>query len=125
MNTSESPAQLFPQPAGSARLVLSTAPAGEAEQLAERLVEERLAACVNLVPGVRSIYRWREGVHNDPETILVVKTDAARLEALGRRLEALHSYDVPEFLVVAPEGGSAAYLAWLAAQVAPLPPAGD
>lgn len=122
MTTPETSAQLFPQPAASARLVLSTAPAGEAERLAEHLVEERLAACVSLLPGVRSVYRWRNTVHNDPETILLVKTDVARLEALGERLAELHSYDVPELLVLAPEGGAASYLAWLAAESAPEPP---
>ena len=105
----------FPAPAEEARIVLSTAPVGEAEGLARALVEERLAACVNIVPGVRSCYRWQSTVQNDPETLLIVKTVADRLPTLAARLEELHPYEVPELLVLAPDGGSAAYLAWLGA----------
>lgn len=107
----------FPSPAGDARLLLTTAPPDVAQDLARTLVEERLAACVSLFPGVRSIYRWKGEVLDDPETQLLVKTSAARLPALAARLQALHPYEVPELLVVAPEGGSAAWLDWLQAQV--------
>lgn len=103
-------------PAAGARVVLSTAPAGEAEGLAKALVDAGLAACVNVVPGVRSVYRWQGAVQNDAETLLIIKTAAERLPELAGRLLGLHAYEVPEFLVLAPEAGSSAYLAWLAAE---------
>lgn len=107
----------FPAPAGDARLLLTTAPPDAAEGLARVLVEERLAACVSLLPGVRSVYRWKGAIQDDPETQLVVKTTKARLPALAARLRDLHPHEVPELLVLAPEGGSAAWLDWLQAQI--------
>ena len=107
----------FPTPAEDACLVLCTAPPDKAHDLARALVEERLAACVSLVPGVRSLYRWEGTVHDDPETQLLIKTGRARLEALGDRLTTLHPYEVPELLVIEPQAGSGAYLAWLQAQI--------
>jgi periplasmic divalent cation tolerance protein len=99
-----------------ARVVLSTcADRASAESLARALVEERLAACVNLVPGVRSIYRWEGAVEEADEVLLVIKTRAAAVDALTRRIEALHAYEVPEVLVLGVEAGAAPYLAWLAA----------
>ncbi|MDJ0521535.1 MAG: divalent-cation tolerance protein CutA [Planctomycetota bacterium] len=102
-------------PGDDVRVVLSTAPPGEAARLAHRLVEEGLAACVNLVPGVRSVYRWKGSVADDPETLMLLKVPAAGLEALADRLVELHSYEVPELLALTPERGLAAYLAWAAA----------
>ena len=107
----------FPSPAGAMRLLLTTAPPDQAQDLAHVLVEERLAACVSLLPGVRSVYRWKGEVQDDPETQLLVKTTLPRLPALAARLGELHPYEVPEILVLAPEGGSAAWLDWLQAQV--------
>jgi periplasmic divalent cation tolerance protein len=102
-----------------ARVVLSTcADRASAESLARALVEERLAACVNLVPGVRSIYRWEGAVEEADEVLLVIKTAAASAEALLARLPALHPYEVPEALVLGVEGGAAPYLAWLLASTA-------
>ncbi|MHC5011889.1 MAG: divalent-cation tolerance protein CutA [Planctomycetota bacterium] len=116
----------FPVPARRARLLLTTAPPEAAHRIAHALVEERLAACVSLVPGVRSVYRWQEAVHDEPETVLVIKTVTDRLAALSGRLEALHPYEVPEQLVLGPEGGSAAYLDWLSGAVGPVEgPAGE
>ena len=106
-----------PAPPGDARLLLTTAPPDVAQDLAHVLVEERLAACVSLLPGVRSVYRWKGEIHDDPETQLLVKTTAARLPALAARLAVLHPYEVPELLVLAPEGGSSAWLMWLQAQI--------
>ncbi len=101
------------EPAEDVRLLLTTAPPDAAEALAQALVEPGLAACVNLFPGVRSVYRWEGAVQNDPETVLLVKTSNARLDALSRELLRLHPYQVPELLVLGPEGGSVPYLAWL------------
>ena len=102
-----------PTDAAAIRLVLSTAPPDVAARIGRTLVEERLAACVHLVPGLRSVYRWSGAVNDDPETMLVVKTTTERLPALANRLEELHPYEVVELLVLRPEGASPAYAEWL------------
>jgi periplasmic divalent cation tolerance protein len=94
------------------QLVLTTASASEAAQLANRLVEERLAACVSRV-AVASTYRWQGEVHDDDEVLLLIKTSDDLLAALEARVQQLHSYDVPEFLVLDPVAVSDTYLAWL------------
>ncbi len=100
----------------AARAVLITAPDSEVgTSLARALVAEGLAACVNLVPGVRSIYRWEGAVQDDTEVLLIAKTREALLSALTARVEVLHPYDVPEVVALPIVGGSAAYLAWLCA----------
>ena len=81
--------------------------------LARTLVEERLAACVNLLPAMTSIYRWKGQVEQDREQQVVIKTTTDRLTALEIRLGELHAYELPEFLVVAAAAGSDAYLAWV------------
>ena len=88
--------------------------------LARTLVDEHLAACVNVLPPMQSIYRWQGQVHVDDERQLVIKTSSDRLEALQLRLTALHPYELPEFLVVEVDRGSQAYLEWLGAATAPL-----
>ncbi len=96
------------------RVVLVTAPDAEvAERLARGLVEERLAACVNLIPGIRSFYRWEGAVRDDAEVLLVVKTRTDRLEALASRVQELHPYELPEILGLPIIGGSQAYLDWI------------
>jgi len=98
-------------------VVLVTTPTAErAAEIARALVEERLAACGNVVPGLRSIYRWEGEVHDDAEALLVLKTTRARFEALRERVLALHPYDVPEVVALPVEAGSAPYLAWIAAE---------
>jgi periplasmic divalent cation tolerance protein len=98
------------------RVVLITAPDGEvARALARGLVEQRLAACANLLPAVTSVYRWEGAVQEDAEVLLVVKTVRARLEALEAYLDEHHPYDVPECVALAPAAVSDAYLAWLRA----------
>lgn len=91
-------------------VVLSTAPDAEtAGRLARTLVEEALAACVNVVPGVRSFYRWQGALHDDAEVLLVIKTCRDRLDALSERLRVLHPYALPEVLALPTSGGSGAY----------------
>jgi periplasmic divalent cation tolerance protein len=100
-----------------ALVVLVTTPSPErAAEIARALVEERLAACGNVVPGLRSIYRWEGKVQDDAEALLVLKTTRGRFEALRDRVLALHPYEVPEVLALPVEGGSAKYLAWIAAE---------
>lgn len=94
---------------------LSTASgAEEAEKIAKALVEERLAACVNLVPGVRSIYRWEGRIEDGAEVLLVIKSRRHLLEALTARVRALHSYTVPEVVAMPVVAGNPDYLSWLA-----------
>ena len=98
-------------------IVLTTVADDErAEPLARRLVDERLAACVNLHPPMVSMYRWQGRVERDGERQLVIKTTRDRVPALEARLIQLHSYELPEFLVVSADEGSAAYLAWVREQ---------
>jgi len=102
-----------------ALVVLVTAPSPEkAAELARALVEERLAACGNVVPGLRSIYRWEGELHDDAEALLLLKTTRARFDALRARVVELHPYDVPEVLALPVEAGSAGTLAWIAAETA-------
>lgn len=102
------------------QVVLVTAPDAEVgTRLARAVVEERLAACVNLVPGVRSIYRWAGAIQEDGEVLLVIKTREDRVAALSRRVHELHPYELPELIAVGVLGGSERYLAWLREEAAP------
>ena len=95
-------------------LVLTTIAAeADGSALARTLVDERLAACVNLLPAMTSVYRWKGQVEQDREQQVVIKTTHDRLGALETRLRELHSYELPEFLVIAADEGSAAYLSWV------------
>ena len=95
-------------------VVLTTLPAdADPGELAAVLVGERLAACVNVMGAMQSVYRWRSEVEHAEERQLIIKTTAARVPALEARLKELHRYDVPEFLILSVEGGSDAYLSWL------------
>jgi len=91
-----------------------TAPSREqAAEIARKLVEERLAACVNIVGDMRSVYRWDGKIHEEEEVLCLVKTRPELLDALTERIRALHPYDVPEILAFEVADGSADYLAWL------------
>jgi periplasmic divalent cation tolerance protein len=90
----------------------------EGERLARSLVEERLAACVNRIPAVQSVYRWQGKVEQSAEELLVIKTRAALFAALEKRVRELHSYSVPEVIALPIMNGSEAYLKWLGEQVA-------
>jgi periplasmic divalent cation tolerance protein len=96
-------------------VVLVAAPTAEkAVELARTVVEEKLAACANVLPGVRSIYRWKGAVQDDAEVLLLLKTQRKRFPELRDRLLALHPYEVPEVLALPVEAGSEAYLDWIA-----------
>lgn len=106
--------------ASDVRVVLVTAPdAATAEALARALVEERLAACVSVVPGVRSVYRWQGRVEETAELLLVAKTRADRGPALAARVRELHPYELPEVLELPALGGSEAYLEWVREESSP------
>jgi len=105
--------------ATTTRVVLTTTDsADEAERLARVLVDARLAACVQIVGPVRSVFRWEGAVSVEPEWQLWLKTDASRVDDLTARLVAEHTYDVPEVLVLPVVGGHGPYLAWVTSEVA-------
>ena len=94
--------------------VLVTAPAGEeGARIARILVEERLAACVNVLEGARSIYRWEGKIEDSGESLLVIKTSGRVLEALKARLREIHPYEVPELIALPIVGGLKEYLEWV------------
>ncbi len=96
-------------------LVLCTVPEGETgSNIARALVHEGLAACVNLLPGLTSVYRWEGQVGENRETLLLIKTTQERYAALEARIGSLHPYQVPEIVAIRLETGLASYLDWLA-----------
>jgi len=100
---------------GSPHIVVfvTAASAEEGRAIGHALVEERLAACVNIIPSIESIYRWQGQVHHDQESLLIAKTTAAALEQLGQRVKELHSYDTPEIIAVPIVAGAEDYLLWM------------
>jgi periplasmic divalent cation tolerance protein len=101
-------------------LVLTTAPDDrQAEAWARTLVEERLAACVNVLGPMTSFYRWKGVVERDAERQVVIKTTRERVATLRERLRELHSYELPEFVVLSVEDGSDEYLKWVVEQTSP------
>ena len=102
-----------------ARVVLVTAPSPDVgAALGRALVDERLAACVNVIPGLTSIYRWQGQREEASECLLVIKTDETRYAELERRVLELHPYTVPEVLALPVERGAPAYMEWLKDSVA-------
>jgi periplasmic divalent cation tolerance protein len=101
-------------------IVLTTAPGDErAETWARSLVEERLAACVNVLGPMISFYRWKGVVERDAERQVVIKTTRERVPTLRARLRELHSYELPEFVVLTVDDGSDEYLKWVVEQTRP------
>jgi periplasmic divalent cation tolerance protein len=100
-------------------LILCTFPNPEqARQIGTVLVERQLAACVNLIPGIESIYRWQDQVESQTEVLAIFKTRAAGYPALQRALEELHPYEVPEILAISPEAVAGPYRSWVLNNVA-------
>ncbi len=98
---------------GEALLVYVSCPAAAAERIAAALVEQRLAACVNLLPAMRSIYRWQGEVQRDEESLLLIKTAASRFEALRAAVLAAHPYELPEVIAVKLDACHPPYLDWV------------
>jgi periplasmic divalent cation tolerance protein len=99
-------------------IILSTAGESEAPVIAKALVEERLAACVNIT-GVTSVYRWKGDLCQDREQLLIIKTIRERVDAVISRIVALHSYELPEMIVLPITGGYLPYLQWLRDEIHP------
>jgi periplasmic divalent cation tolerance protein len=98
---------------------ITTRSQAEARKIGTILVEERLAACANIIPGMRSIYRWESKIEEAEETVLIAKTSKARIPALMERVRALHSYDCSCVVSLAVDDGNPDYLDWLDAQTTP------
>jgi periplasmic divalent cation tolerance protein len=100
------------------RIVLSTAGSEEeARKIAHHLIDQQLAACVNIVPHIESIYRWQGKIETSREWLLLIKTNSANLAAIQDAIGELHSYDLPECIAVSIEDGSSAYLQWIGESV--------
>lgn len=96
------------------RIVLSTAASEEqARKIAHHLVENQLAACVNIVPKIESVYRWQGKVESNHEYLLLIKTSSKKFAAVQDAVHQLHSYELPEVVALAVEDGSSAYLQWI------------
>lgn len=95
-------------------VILSTASKrAEAKKIADALLKEKLAACVNLLPKIESHYWWKGKIQSGQEVLMLIKTERRRFKAVEKRIKELHSYDVPEVLALPVVDGSAAYLAWI------------
>jgi periplasmic divalent cation tolerance protein len=103
-------------------VVLSTCDSeDEAAQVARALVDKRLAGCVNIIAGARSIYRWKDSIEDSPEWLLVIKSRRGLFPALRAEIARLHTYEVPEVIALQVVEGSETYLAWLDRELAPDP----
>lgn len=116
---SSSPLPGAPEAADVAVVYVTAPSADVAATLARSLVEDRLAACVNVVPGVTSTYRWQGAVQTDAESLMILKTRRDRLPALTAAVRARHPYDEPEVLALPALAGSPSYLAWILAEASP------
>ena len=100
--------------------LVTCASIAEARKIGRSVVEKKLAACANIVPRIESIYRWKGNVERAREVLVVMKTTVNQLAQLEREVKRVHSYEVPEFIVLRVAAGSKEYLAWLGASTAPI-----
>jgi periplasmic divalent cation tolerance protein len=123
------PSSATAKPDDTLGVVLITVPAGHsgdtssiplAQTLASALVEQQLCACVNIVPLIQSIYRWQGTIHNDAESLLVVKTRQDKLNDIAQWLKAHHPYEVPELIFMPVTAGATSYLEWWRGSMAPV-----
>ena len=100
-------------------LYITTSSREEALRLGKAMVEEKLAACANVIPQMISVYQWKGSLQEDPECVLLLKTRASLFEKVSRRMEALHSYECPCILSLPVQKGNPQYLSWLEEQISP------
>ena len=99
-------------------IVVTTCPTPEvATQLANEIVEQQLAACVNIIPSIKSVYKWKGKIEHDEESLLIIKTMKQQLAPLEKLVLKLHPYETPEFISMPIESGSKAYLDWITASL--------
>ena len=89
----------------------------ESEKIAQKLVDERLVACTNILPSIKSIYRWEGELEEDSESLLIAKTDTSKIDKIIERVKSIHSYDIPCILAIPIIKGSDDYLAWLDSEI--------
>jgi periplasmic divalent cation tolerance protein len=106
-------------PSTAIAILCTTPDIASAERIAGALVEEKLAACVNLVPGLSSVFRWEGKVQREPEVLLLIKTQRTRFDAVAARVKALHPYTVPELIALPIDASTPDYLAWLIENTTP------
>jgi periplasmic divalent cation tolerance protein len=94
-------------------IFVTTSSPAEARKIGRALVEEKLVACANIIPQIRSIYRWQNKVHDEPEALMVLKTRSGRIQKIIKKVQSLHSYSVPEIIAVPVVAGSKEYLSWI------------
>lgn len=94
-------------------VLVTTSSEAEAQEIGEKLVESKLAACANIVASVQSIFRWQGEIADENETLMIIKSTKARLQAIIEKVKELHSYDVPEIIALPIVAGSEAYLNWI------------
>jgi periplasmic divalent cation tolerance protein len=115
--------EIFNMPANpSANLVVAFSTAGspeEARRIATALIAEQLAACVNIVDNIHSVYQWQGEIHSSSESLLLIKTRANLIPAIDSRLRELHSYDIPELVAIPIVQGAQSYLDWLISSTSP------
>lgn len=99
-------------------VLVTTGKRDEAENIANHIVEERLAACCSLLPAVNSIYRWQGKIHRDEEILMIIKTQKHLFERLSHRIKELHSYEVPEIIALPIVVGHGPYLQWISGETA-------
>jgi len=102
-------------------VVFVTCPTADAEPIAAQLVEDKLVACVNILPQITSVYRWKDEICKEPEALLLIKSHKRLWEPLQARIRQLHSYEVPEIICLAIDSGHKPYLDWLNCQLRDLP----
>ena len=100
-------------------MLMTAANVTEAARLAEMLLDHRLAACVQILPPMDSLYRWKGAIERATEVLLIAKTERSKFEEVEREVRALHSYETPEIIALAITAGSAPYLKWLSASLDP------
>lgn len=102
------------------KIILGTCPnETNAREVAAMLLEQKLAACVSILPSVRSLYRWQGKIEESEEWMILIKTGASRVEDVIREVEAVHPYEVPELITFAAEGGLSSYLGWVIEETTP------